>query len=327
MTDLAIVVVTWNTRDLVVEALRSLYDDLAQSGLREQVFVVDNASTDGTPEAIQQQFPQVTLVVSRDNLGFVRANNLAMRQMGFGGRDANVDGASDQDCADGLPRVVYLLNPDTITQPGATLALFNTLLSHDHAGLVGARLTYGDGSFQHSAFHFPGLRQLWVEFFPTPGRFIEGTFNGRYPRRLYESDQPFRVDCVLGATMMLRREVIQQTGLFDENFFMYCEEIDWAWRIRKSGWQVLCVPSAHVVHLEGRSTSQVPAQSVIRLWTSRLLLYRKHYPAWKYTIARRMIAAGMRHKMRQISASLELPDEARGDLLAAYRQIVEMVSR
>jgi GT2 family glycosyltransferase len=151
---------------------------------------------------------------------------------------------------------------------------------------------------------FPGLRQLWVEFFPTPGRLIEGRFNGRYPRRLFTRDQPFEVDFVLGATMMLRREVIETVGMFDENFFMYCEEIDWAWRIRKVGWKVLCVPKAHVIHLAGQSTSQIKPQSAIYLWTSRLRLYKRHQPMWKVKIAKWMIAAGMRRKMRVAEPSL-----------------------
>ncbi|MBL8157791.1 MAG: glycosyltransferase family 2 protein, partial [Anaerolineae bacterium] len=166
-----------------------------------------------------------------------------------------------------LPKAVYLLNPDTITQPGATRQLYDALMNAPDVGLVGAQLAYEDGSFQHSAFGFPGLRQLWTEFFPTPGRLIEGRFNGRYPRALYERGQAFDADCVLGATMMLRREVVEQTGGFDETFFMYCEEIDWAWRIHKAGWRVQCVPAARVVHLAGKSTSQVRPQSVINLWT------------------------------------------------------------
>lgn len=288
MVDLAVVIVTWNVRDLALEALRSLYADLHTSGLSSQVWVVDSASADGTPEAIRAAFPQTCLIASPENLGFARANNLALREIGF-----------EQKPADELPAAVYLLNPDTITQMGATRSLYEALMARADAGLVGARLAYGDGRFQHSAFAFPGLRQLWAEFFPTPGRFIEGRFNGRYPRALYEQSAPFRVDCVLGATMMLRREVIQQTGLFDEQFFMYCEEIDWAWRIRKADWTIYCAPAARVTHLGGQSTGLVRPRAVIDLWTSRLRLYQKHYPAWKLALARRMVALGMARKIRQ----------------------------
>lgn len=310
MADLAVIIVTWNVRDLALAALESLLADLDSSGLAADVYVVDSASSDGSAEAVRAAFPQVRVFASAENLGFGRANNLALREIGFGRPDA----------AD-LPGAVYLLNPDTITYPGATWALYKALMAQADVGLVGARLCYEDGSFQHSAFHFPGLRQLWVEFFPTPGRLIEGEFNGRYPRARYEGGQPFPVDFPLGATMMLRREVIQQTGLFDEQFFMYCEEIDWAWRIHKAGWRVLCVPAARVVHLAGQSTGQARPQSVINLWTSRLRLFRKHYPAWKYHAARLMMQAGMRRRLEQARRDGAEP------LLQAYRTVYELARR
>ena len=266
MPDLAVIIVTWNVRDLALEALRSLYADLETSGLQADVYVVDSASSDGTAGVIAEAFPQVHLTASTENLGFGKGNNTALRQIGFGGQTPVQE----------LPGAVYFLNCDTITQPGATRALFDTLMADRSLGWVGARLTYGDGSFQDSGFAFPNLRQLWVEFFPMPGRFILGRFNGRYSRALYERGQPFPVDFTLGATMMLKREVIMQTGLFDEAFFMYCEEIDWAWRVRKAGWEIHCVPAAQVIHLGGQSTSQVRARSVVDLWTSRLRLFRKH---------------------------------------------------
>jgi len=281
--DLAVIIVTWNTRALALETLESLYADLATSGLAADVYLVDSASSDGTPQAIAQHFPQVILTASPDNLGFARANNVALRQAGF-------DGSGQ------APRAAYLLNPDTHTQAGATRALFDALMAEPDIGVVGANLTYGDGSFQHGAFAFPGLRQLWAEFFPTPGRFIEGRFNGRYPRALYNGASPFEVDFTLGATWMLRREVVQQVGMFDESFFMYCEEIDWAWRIRKAGWRILSVPRAHVTHYGGQSTAQVRPRAVIDLWTSRLALFEKHYPAWKRALAYQLVVAGMTRK-------------------------------
>ncbi|MBZ0285899.1 MAG: glycosyltransferase family 2 protein [Anaerolineae bacterium] len=304
MADLAIIIVTWNTCALTLEALQSLYADLNANGPDADVYVVDSASSDGTVEAIAQAFPQVKLIVSPANLGFAGGNNCALREIGFG--KLNIS----------LPKAVYLLNSDTITQPNATRILYETLMANSGVGLVGARLSYGDGSFQHSAFEFPGLRQLWVEFFPTPGRFIEGRFNGRYPRAFYLGGKPFPVDCVLGATMMLRREVIEQTGMFDEQFFMYCEEIDWAWRIRKAGWDVQCVPTAQVVHLGGQSTSQIRAQSIMNLWTSRLRLFAKHYPSWKLRLARWMVALGIERKLWRLK---ETPDFS--DLRATYQQI------
>jgi hypothetical protein len=115
--------------------------------------------------------------------------------------------------------------------------------------------------------------------------------------------------------MMLRREVIQEVGLFDEQFFMYCEEVDWAWRIREAGWQVLCAPSARVTHLAGQSAGQVRPRAVVDLWTSRLRLFDKHYPPWKRWLARRMIGQGMARKIRQGA------DPA---VLDAYRKVQQL---
>ncbi len=314
MTDLAVVIVTWNVRDLALNALASLFDDLNVHGPQAtRVYVVDNASTDGTVDAIHARFPQVHVIASQKNLGFGRANNLALHEIGFGGQ-----------VTASLPQAVYLLNPDTLTQAGATRTLYDALLATPRLGLAGAALEYENGDFQHAAFHFPGLRQLWIEFFPMPGRLYESAFNGRYARSHYTAGRPFAIDFPLGATMMLRREVVEQTGGFDEQFFMYCEEIDWAWRIHQAGWQVQCVPAAKVTHLEGRSTGQARRQNIINLWQSRLQLYAKHHPAWKVWLARRLIAAGMGRKIRQLEVDATLSDVQRPALIDAYRTVQDL---
>jgi N-acetylglucosaminyl-diphospho-decaprenol L-rhamnosyltransferase len=206
-SELVVVIVSWNTRELTLDALRTLYDDLDAHGPESTAWVVDNASSDGTPDAVQTLFPQATLIASATNLGFAGGNNHALRLMGFG----DPSGTGDPDR---LPQAVYLLNPDTRTEAGATRALFDALFSLPRAGVVGAQLAYGDGSFQHGAFRFPGLGQLIVDLFPVPGRLYESAFNGRYPRQKYARGDPFPVDHTLGATMMLRREAILQTGAY-----------------------------------------------------------------------------------------------------------------
>lgn len=306
-TDLAVIIVTWNNADVIGDALRSLIDDLRESGLRYQVCVVDSGSGDRTLEIIHGDFPAVQLIENKVNIGFAAANNLAMRALGFG----SGPGAPQK------PAAVYLLNPDTITHQGATKRLYEALMTQPDVGLVGARLTFADGSFQHSAFRFPGLRQIWAELFPTAGRLLEGSFNGRYPRPLYASAAAFEVDFTLGATMMLKREVIEKSGMFDEDFFLYCEEVDWAWRIKNQGWRILCLPSAHVTHIGGGSTSQVRPSSLIHLWKSRLILYEKHYPIWKRWLARWLVILGMRRKMRNL-------DAADASLREACQTVIEM---
>ena len=307
MLDLAVVIVTWNNAAVIGDALSSLLADLDASGLRFQVWLADSASSDATADLVERDFPQVRLIRSEINLGFGRANNLALRQIGFWQDTAAAD----------LPNAVYLLNPDTVTQSGATKTLHETLFAISDAGLVGARLRFADGSFQHSAFRFPGLRQIWCEFFATPGRFREGAFNGRYPRALYDRGEPFAVDFALGATMMLKRDALRQCGGFDERFFMYCEEVDLQWRMRRNGWQVYCAPSARVIHLGGGSASQARPASLVNLWRSRLQLADKHYPAWQRAMARRLITAGMRRRIKTLRG---VDDE----LAAACAEVIEL---
>lgn len=309
--DVAVIIVTWNVKELVLDALRTLYADLAGSGLTAHVIVVDSASADSTSDAVAKAFPQAQVIASTENLGFSRANNMAMRELGFGRGLA----------AENLPKAVFLLNPDTLTHTGAVRTLYDVLHAAPDIGLVGPSLTYGDGSFQHGAFMFPGLRQIWTEFFPTPGRFMEGAFNGRYPRTLYAAGKPFAVDFTLGAAMMLRREVIEQTGMFDEGFFMYCEETDWAWRIRRAGWQIMLVPAAHITHLGGQSTTQIRPKSVLNLWTSRMRLYRKYYPRWKVLAAKALVYLGMGRKAREAFHDTSLTPESRAALLDAYEAV------
>ena len=309
LTDLAVILVTWNSAGDIGAALRSLLDDLDSSGLHSQVWVVDADSSDDTVALLRRDFPLIKLLECGENRGFGASNNIALRKLGF-------DGAAHAD----LPAAVLLLNPDTITHAGACRRLYDTLMADESLGVVGARLTYGDGSFQHSAFAFPGLRQVFCELFPAPGRWLDGLFNGRYPRHLYAQSTPFDIDFPLGATMMLKREVIQQAGLFDERFFLYCEEVDWAWRIRKLGWRVACEPRAHVTHLGGQSTGQARPGSLVHLWRSRLLLMDKHLLGWKSWLARRLIVLGMRRKLR----SLEPAD---ADMMAACREITDMAQR
>jgi len=275
---------------------------------------VDNASADGTAEAIGAQFPQIKLIASPDNLGFAGGNNLALHALGFG----------EATPAERLPKAVFLLNPDTLIEPGAVRTLNDALFAAPDVGLVGARLSYGDGSFQHSAFHFPGVWQTMFDLLPMPGRLVESRLNGRYPRALYEGGTPFEVDHMLGATMLLRCEVIQQTGMFDPQFFMYCEEIDWSMRIRRAGWRILCVPAARIVHLEGRSTSQARPASVLNLWRSRFQLYRKQYGPLRVALIRAVVGLGMRRKIARARRDPALTDAQRAELVAAYRAVMAL---
>lgn len=319
--ELAVIIVSWNTRDLTLDAIRTLLADVEQRGPDAAVWVVDNDSSDGSAQAVRQEYPQVHLIESDTNLGFGGGNNRALRAMGFG--QTGIPRGDESR----LPQAVYLLNSDTRTRPGATRALYDTLISVPRCGVVGARLAYEDGTFQHSAFRFPGISQLLIDLFPLFSRFYDTALNGRYAQSLYNGTEPFAVDHTLGATMMLRREVIQQTGLFDEQYFMYCEEIDWSMRIRRAGWEILCVPTARVTHLEGRSTRQTRPDSIINLWHSRLRFFRTYYARPKYWLTRAIIRLGMRRKLSATQRAYqkgEMKEDECRQLIAAYRTVQKL---
>jgi len=208
--NLAVIIVSWNVRDLLAACLRSLFADLNRSGLKAEVWVVDNASTDGTPEMVAEAFPTVHLIASRENLGFAGGNNLALREIGESanrriGKSANqrigesanqrIGESANQrisESANGrIPKYVWLLNPDTEVQPGATAALLDFMERTPQAAVAGAKLLYADGSLQQSAFHFPGLVQLLFEFLPLPPRLYEWSLSQPPLRRRGSlSDRP-----------------------------------------------------------------------------------------------------------------------------------------
>jgi GT2 family glycosyltransferase len=285
--DLGIVIVNWNVRDLLAACLDSVYLDLAQSGtaVRGGVCVVDNASTDGSAPMLRAQFPH-TLVIETDNRGMGAGNNLGLRALAE--RYA--------------PFAFLILNPDTLVRAGALRRLVEFLRAHPRAGVAAPKLLNPDGSLQHSGFRFPGLRQAAFDLFPPAGRMrrlLDSPLNGRYPARKYEAGVPFQVDHTLGAAFAVRAEAMVQCGPFDEVFSMYCEEIDWQWRMAQAGWERWLVPAAEVVHYGGRSTSQIPAESFLRLWTSRRRLYHRYHTAAVNAILSRLVQLGMRQRIRQ----------------------------
>jgi len=317
MTDLAIIIVSWNVCDLLANCLRSIEADLANSGLSGQVWVVDNASIDGTVAMLGRDFPKVEVIASEKNLGFAGGNNAALRAIGFTSTNSRPD----------LPEAILLLNPDTEVHPGALKALFDFLQTTPKAGIAGARLIYGDGTFQHSAFAFPGLWQLIIELLPVPGRLVESRLNGRYPQSLYNNNRPFQIGHPLGAAMYVRREVIEQVGLLDEQYHMYVEEIDWSKRIVAKGWKSYCVPSAVITHFGGQSTGQIRVDSFINLWASRYQFYRKYYNPFKFWLAKQIVQIGMQRKASSdivAAAEGELTEAKLSERLTSYKKVANI---
>lgn len=319
MPDLAIVIVSYNVRELLHGCLRAVLDSQRPAGHTWDVWVIDNASADGSVDMVAGEFPSVRCVSSPDNLGFARGNNAILRQLGFGD-GSFVAGRT-------VPDLVLLLNPDTEVAPNAIATMAEFLIEHPAAGGCGAQLRYGDGRFQHGAFMFPGLWQLWFDFFPPRGRIFDSRLNGRYPRAWYAAGQPFAIDFALGAALMVRRAAIEAAGLLDECYFMYCEEVDWCWRMQRMGWPLWCVPRALVTHFEGQSTRQFRDEMVLALWRSRLRLYEKHYGPVKRWWARRLVRLGAQSEMRRArhhaqAGLLDADELARR--LATYQHVVQL---
>jgi N-acetylglucosaminyl-diphospho-decaprenol L-rhamnosyltransferase len=299
--DVAVIIVSWNVREYLADCLRSVCNDMGHSRLQGEIWVIDNASTDGTVSLVQDLFPHVKVISNETNVGFAAANNQGMKA-----------------ASASRPRYYFLLNPDTFVRPGAMGELVACLDERPNAGIAGARLIYGDGRFQHSAFYFPGISQLMFDLMPLPSRLYESRFNGRYARRLYQPRRdPFKVDHPLGATMMVRSDVAESTQGFDESFHMFCEEIDWSWRVREAGWEIYTVPSAEVIHYGGESTRQVPADSVVNLWRSRAQLYHKHHGRFRNALAASLVSRAMSRKAARVSDP---------ELRQAYRQVASIWS-
>ncbi len=319
MTDLGIVIVSWNVRDLLAVCLDSVLNSLTTDhcALATEIVVVDNASTDGSAETARSRFPQARLIVNEKNLGFAGGSNLGMCAWDLDAPHSTLH----------TPRYVLLLNPDTVVRGDALATMVRFMDANPQAGLCGARLVYGDGSFQHSAFGFPGLWQIALDSPGVHPRLSDSRLNGRYSRKLYASGQPFEIDHPLGAAMLARAEAIHQVGLMDEGFHMYGEEVDWCWRIKKAGWKIYCAPQAEIVHYAGQSTRQVRAGMMVALWTSRLRLYHKHYPVWKLVAARWLVRRKMRGELQRTDAALargESDKSTHTAWVAAYRRVIEL---
>ena len=305
---LSVIIVSYNVRELLRRCLHSVYASalLSADWLATDVTVVDNASRDGSAQMVAAEFPRAHLVASADNLGFPRANNLALSRLGFGAeaerrtRPAPGNGEYHSD-----PDFVLLLNPDTEVVDDALGKMAAFLRDHPQAGACGPRLHYADGSLQHAAFAYPGLAQMALDLYPLAElpvvrrllhRLMDSRLNGRFPRSQWLGAMPFPVGFVLGAALMARAESIRITGLLDEGYFMYCEEMDWCLRMQMAGLPIFAVPTAQIVHHEGRSSRQVRWKSFERLWSSRFRYFRLHsrlYPRCFHTSLRLLVRLGL----------------------------------
>jgi len=234
---------------------------------------VDNASHDGSAALVAEQFPEVRLIANDENVGFGQANNQAF--------------------AVAHGRYLLVLNPDTIVPPGTLRDLVALGDACPEVGVVGPRLEFEDGTFQHSAFRFPDWKQALFGFFDVV--LLDTEINGRYPDAKFT--QPFVAEHLLGACLLVRRDALEQVGTFDAGFFMYFEETDLCVRLRNAGWQNLYTPNVRVIHIRGGSTSAVSEKMSVAFHRSQARYYRRHRGLGGYLILKAIVWPGIGYRL------------------------------
>lgn len=248
-SQLSIIIVSWNTHDLLARCLKSIMA-YPPAGCQFDVWVVDNASTDGSSEMVRRRFPEAKLITNSENIGFARANNQAMRA-----------------CSG---QTVVLLNSDTEVHDQTLSRLVEFLERVPRAAVVGGRLLNPDGSPQYYPSRSLTLGTLLMILWRLPGY-------RRFWRGALDSQEPCEVERVKGACMAVRRSAIDEVGLMAEDYFLYAEEDDWCLRFIRAGWKIYYLPQAVVTHYGGASTEQVSIEAAAHLYRSRVIYLKKHF--------------------------------------------------
>ena len=255
MESVSVIIVNWNTRSLLGKCLDALL--LASSGLNVEIYVVDNASSDRSVDFVKENYPQVQLIENQENVGFARANNQALYQ-------------STGD-------YILLLNSDAFLFPDTLDGMLQTMINNPDTGIVGCQLLNEDHSLQRSCYSFPTLAtELWQTIW-LDRAFPKSKIFGKYLMTYWPMDDSREVDVVMGACMLVRRSALGDAELFDEAFFMYSEEADLCYRMKKSGWKVRYAHEYQAVHVWGGSSKNVKVETLVRLYRSRVIFFRKHY--------------------------------------------------
>lgn len=301
-TDLSVVVVSWNVRDLLRRCLLSIIAS-SQARLSAQVIVVDNGSTDGSAQMVRREFPDIHLIANTENRGFPAANN--------------------QGLAVARGRYILLLNPDTEVIGDALSEMVAFADAHSGVGVVGPQLVNADGSVQPSRRRFPTLATALFE-----STWLQPYAPRRLLARYYVLDRPDdeiqEVDWVTGAALMARREAVEEVGPLDEGFFMYSEELDWCRRFRETGWRVVYLPTARIVHCVGKSSEQVLPARHIHFQTSKVRYFRKYYGPATAEVLRLFLLANYLWQIGLEGSKWLLGHKRplRAERIAAYRQVV-----
>lgn len=261
--DVSVIIVNWNTRDDLRECLRSLHPSL-HPGVAMEIIVVDNASWDDSVVMVKREFPDVKLIENRLNEGFGKAHN----------RGSHV--------AQG--RYLMLLNTDAKAHPGALKELVDYADAHPDIGIIAPKVLNPDGTLQYSCRRFPVYEAGLFRNTMLGRLFPHNRFVRDYLMTDFDHAHTADVDWVSGCAMMIRREMWDKLGGFDERFFMYCEDVDLCWRAHEASWRVVYHPQAVVTHTIGRSTDKAVNAMIRQFHYSHRLFFQKHYahrlPIW-----------------------------------------------
>ena len=254
--DVSVVIVNYKVRDLLRDCLRSLEHALAR--VRGEVWVVDNASDDGSVEMVRAEFPWVRLIANDQNRGYGAANNQAIRQA--------------------AGRFILVLNPDTKLPPGAIVDTIAEMEEHPDIGALGPKLVLADGSLDKACRRsFPSPEVAFYRLFGLAKLFPNNPRFARYNLLNVDEDTAIDVDSVVGAFMLVRREVVERVGMFDEAFRLYGEDLDWAYRIKQAGWRIRYHPDVVVLHYKRQSTRQRSVYAIRAFYEAMHIFYDKHY--------------------------------------------------
>ncbi|MDZ7264434.1 MAG: glycosyltransferase [candidate division KSB1 bacterium] len=254
--DITIIIVNYNVKEFLEQAIASIKKSC--TGWQYEIFVVDNASTDGSVQAIRQKFPDVQLIVNAENRGFAAANNQALRQ------------ASGE--------YILLINPDTIVQEDTFSVIIDFFQHHADCGMVGCKILNPDGSLQlacRRSFPTP-----WVAFTKISGLsrlFPRSRLFGSYNLTYRDPNAIDEVEAISGSFMFFRRQVLNDVGFLDEAFFMYGEDLDWCFRVREAGWKIYYVPTTKIIHFKGESSKKSHRDLMIEFYRAMKLFVEKHY--------------------------------------------------
>ncbi|PJN58978.1 N-acetylglucosaminyl-diphospho-decaprenol L-rhamnosyltransferase [Paenibacillus sp. GM1FR] len=262
LLDVSIIIVNFNTRQLTLDCLASVY--ASQTSYQYEVIVIDNASHDGSVEAIREVYPDVQLIANQNNTGFAVANNQGM------------------EVAKG--RYILLLNSDTVVQPDTLHTMIYFMDRHPEMGASGCKVILPDGSLDKACKRgFPTPSASFYYAFGISRLFPDRPKFNQYQLGHLSPDDEYPVDCLVGAFMLVRRETIDQVGGLDETFFMYGEDIDWCYRIKEAGWGIFYYPRTYIVHYKGGSARRKPLKITYEFHRAMWVFHRKHY-AKKYNI-------------------------------------------